>query len=89
MCPRSLYVHGPLRRTPLGQFGGHLLRARGVHRSGYREKRERLSTLNAFMHDAGLPSFLRYRLREYIFEANEAFKEHNAHVLMDLFSPVR
>ena len=54
-----------------------------------REKRDRLSTLIAFMHDAGLPRFLRYRLREYIFEANEAFKDHKARVLMDLFSPVK
>jgi len=52
-----------------------------------RERRERLSILNSFMTDTGLPPFLRYRLREYLFESAAVFKAGRARELLDQVSP--
>jgi len=52
-----------------------------------RERRERLSVLNAFMTDAGLPPFLRFRLREFLFEAADVYKASRAKELLEQVSP--
>jgi len=52
-----------------------------------KERRERLSVLNAFMTESGLPSFLRYRLREFLFEADDIYKAKRARLLLEQVSP--
>lgn len=52
-----------------------------------RERRNQLSTLNAFMADSGLPKFLRYRLREYVFESSHVYRGERARELIAKVSP--